>query len=102
MGGNVASLDGANAETINFRNAGFWTGMAASKRQAVGIQEICRVSVQAVIGSVGSGGEPANAIERIVNLIFDYGLRNKSIPQIALAADSKRLACDHKQHRTSA
>jgi hypothetical protein len=55
MGGNVASLDGANAETINFRKAGFWTGMAASKRQAVGIQEICRVSVQVVIGSVGSG-----------------------------------------------
>jgi hypothetical protein len=48
MGGNVASLDGANAQTINFREACFWTGMAASKRQAVGIQEICRVSVQAV------------------------------------------------------
>ena len=62
MGGNVASLDGANAETINFRNAGFWTGMAASKRQAVGIQEICRVSVQAVIGSVGSGDDKKSLI----------------------------------------
>ena len=51
VGGNVAPLDGANAETINFRKTRFWTGMAASKRQAVGIQEICRVSVQAVIGS---------------------------------------------------
>jgi len=55
MGGNVASLDGANAETINFRKAGFWTGMAASKRQAVGMQKIYRVTVQAVIGSFGSG-----------------------------------------------
>jgi len=55
MGGNVASLDSASAETINFRKAGFWTGMAASKRQAVGMQKIYRVTVQAVIGSFGSG-----------------------------------------------
>jgi hypothetical protein len=38
---------------------------------------------------------------RIVNLICDYGLKNKSILQIALAAESKCLAWVHKQHRTS-
>ena len=53
MGRNVAPLDRANAETINLRKACFWTGMAASNRQAMGIQEICRVSAQAVIGSAG-------------------------------------------------
>jgi hypothetical protein len=43
MGGDVAPLDSANAETINLWKARFWTGMAASKGQSVGIQEICRV-----------------------------------------------------------
>ena len=53
MGGNVALVDSADAETINLRKARFWTGMAPSNRQAMGIQEVRRVSVQAVIGLAG-------------------------------------------------
>ena len=60
MGGNVAPLDGAHAETINLGEARFWTGMAASKRQPMGIQEVCRVSVQAVIGSAGQADKSRN------------------------------------------
>jgi hypothetical protein len=61
MGGNVAPVDRANAETINFRKTRFWTGMAASNRPTMGIQEVRRVSIQAVIsiGSSGSADEDA-------------------------------------------
>lgn len=66
MDGNVAPVDSVNAETINFRKARFWTGMAASNRPTMGIQEVRRVSIQAVIGSLSGSADESSRADPLV------------------------------------